>query len=172
LCCHDQKINPGDRALVGCLAIAPVWAQNKDRDQHFLQNAIEGNLTEIQLGKMAEQNASTEAGRSFGQMLANDHSKNNEKATQVAHALKVSVPTEPNAKQRQMIREFSQLSGRSFDRELAQHMVTDHKKDIRDFEQAAKSQDEQVADYAKDTLPTLRKHLDTAEALANRIATR
>jgi putative membrane protein len=51
-------------------------------------------------------------------------------------------------------------------------MVTDHKKDIRDFEQAAKSQDEQVADYAKDTLPTLRKHLDTAEGLANRIATR
>jgi putative membrane protein len=159
-------------ALMACLAIAPVWAQDKDRDRHFLQNAIEGNLTEIQLGKMAEQKASTEAGRSFGRMLANDHSDNNEKATQIARALQVSVPTEPNAKQQQMINHFSQLSGRSFDRELAQHMVADHRKDIRDFEQATKSQDGPVADYAKDTLPTLRKHLDTAEALANRVATR
>ena len=45
-------------------------------------------------------------------------------------------------------------------------MVDDHKKDIKEFEKEAKSQNQQVATFAKDTLPTLHKHLDTAEALA------
>jgi predicted outer membrane protein len=45
-------------------------------------------------------------------------------------------------------------------------MVDDHKKDIQDFEKGAQSQNEQVAAFAKDTLPTLHKHLDAAESLA------
>jgi putative membrane protein len=159
-------------AVIAWLTIGPAVAQDKSLDQHFMQNAVEGNLTEVQLGKLAEQKASTDAGRSFGQMLATDHSENNEKATQVARAIGARIPKEPNAEQRQLIRHFSKLSGVSFDRELAHHMVADHRKDIKDFEQAANSKDAQVAGYAKDTLPTLHKHLDTAEALANNVATR
>src|ERR1700726_3058845 len=42
--------------------------------------------------------------------------------------------------------------------------IKDHLADIRKFESAAKKKD-QAADYAKQTLPTLRKYLETAETL-------
>jgi putative membrane protein len=43
-------------------------------------------------------------------------------------------------------------------------MVTDHKKDIAKYEKEAKSKGP-LADFAKETLPTLQHHLQTAEAL-------
>jgi len=39
------------------------------------------------------------------------------------------------------------------------HMVMDHKKDIKEFEKEAKKSDA-VGGFANETLPTLRKHLD------------
>ena len=44
-------------------------------------------------------------------------------------------------------------------------MIDDHKKDIAKYEKQASSGDPQTAALAKDTLPTLRKHLETAESL-------
>jgi putative membrane protein len=46
-------------------------------------------------------------------------------------------------------------------------MVEDHQKDVREFEKEAKSSNEQIAGFAKDTLPRLQKHLDTAKSLAS-----
>ena len=45
-------------------------------------------------------------------------------------------------------------------------MVEDHKNDIKEFEAQAKGTDD-VARFAKDTLPTLQKHLQTAQSLNN-----
>jgi len=44
-------------------------------------------------------------------------------------------------------------------------MITDHKKDIAEYEKEAKSKSP-LSDFAKETLPTLEHHLQTAEALA------
>ena len=60
---------------------------------------------------------------------------------------------------------MSKLSGDRFDREFAKHMVTDHKKDIKDYEKEAKKNDAAGA-YAKEALPTLKKHLETAQSLS------
>jgi putative membrane protein len=70
----------------------------------------------------------------------------------------------PNSKQKAMYDKMSKLSGDSFDREFAKHMVADHKKDIKDYEKAAKKNDAAGA-YAKEALPTLHKHLETAQSL-------
>ena len=47
-------------------------------------------------------------------------------------------------------------------------MVEDHKEDIRLFEAQAKSSKGPVPDYARDTLPDLKKHLQTAQSLQNK----
>jgi putative membrane protein len=60
---------------------------------------------------------------------------------------------------------MSKLSGAKFDIEFARHMVGDHKKDISEYDKEAKKSDAAGA-YAKETLPTLRKHLETAQSLA------
>ena len=132
--------------------------------QKFLKEAIEGNLAEVEMGKLSQKQGASEGVRAFGQMLEKDHSDANQKATAVANSVSITAPTAPNKKQKADYDKISKLSGAKFDKEFAAHMVADHKKDIKEYEKAAKKQDA-VGNYAKETLPTLRKHLETAQSL-------
>lgn len=151
--------------FAAALAASPAFAQS-NTDKTFIRDVIQGNLAEIQIGKLAQERGASDGVRSFGQMLVTDHTENNAKATQVAEALKVTRPTEPNAKQRVTFNRLARLSGTAFDRAFASDMVADHKEDIAKFEQEQKSKDPTVASFAGETLPTLHKHLDAAQNLA------
>src|SRR4051794_25588019 len=98
-------------------------------------------------------------------MLVTDHGAANDKARQAATGAGLkSPPSGPNAKQKSDYDSMAKLQGASFDKMFSEHMVQDHKKDIGDYEAAAKKQDP-IGQYAQSTLPTLRKHLDEAEKL-------
>ena len=64
-----------------------------------------------------------------------------------------------------MYDKMSKLSGTEFDRTFAREMVADHKKDVAEFKRESQKKNDPVADFAKQTLPTLQKHLDDAEKL-------
>jgi putative membrane protein len=97
-------------------------------------------------------------------MLEKDHSDANQKATAAANNLGMTPPTAPNAKQKAAYDRMAKLSGGAFDRAFAMHMVEDHKKDIKDYDKEAKKNDA-AGSYAKEALPTLHKHLETAQNL-------
>jgi putative membrane protein len=80
-------------------------------------------------------------------------------------AVPCSIRNAPNAKQKKEYGKMSKLSGAAFDKAFAQHMVADHKKDIAAFQKETKSKNPQVAGFASETLPTLQKHLQTAQSL-------
>jgi putative membrane protein len=43
--------------------------------QNFIKDAIQGNLAEVAVGKLAQQKGNSDAVRSFGQMLATEHAR-------------------------------------------------------------------------------------------------
>lgn len=133
-------------------------------DQNFLNKAMEGDLAEINMGKLAQQKGQSQDVKQFGQMLEQDHSQHLEKAKQTAQQMGFTPPTEPNAKQKKTYDQLSKLSGAQFDRQFAQDMVKDHKEAISTFGKEAKSKGP-LADFAQQTVPTLQKHLQTAESL-------
>ena len=141
-----------------------AWSADKATEK-FLKEAIEGNLAEVQMGELAQQQGESEAVRSFGKQLATDHGNANQNATAIAAEVGVTPPNEPSKKHKSLHNRLSKLSGAAFDRQFAKEMVDDHKKDIRAFEKAAKMPTASVAKFANDTLPVLRKHLEAAEAL-------
>jgi putative membrane protein len=149
--------------VLAVLSGSPTFAQDAG-SQKFLKEAIEGNFAEVEMGKLAQKQGASEGVRAFGQMLEKDHSDANKNATTVANSVGMTAPTAPNKKQKADYDKMSKLSGAKFDKEFAAHMVADHKKDIKEYEKAAKKQDA-VGNYAKETLPTLRKHLETAQSL-------
>ena len=103
--------------------------------------------------------------KSFGQMLQQDHAAANQQAMAAASAAGVTPPTEPNKKQKADYAKMSKLSGAAFDSAFIKHMVTDHQKDIAEYQKEAKRQDGQLSQYAASALPTLQKHLETAKSL-------
>jgi putative membrane protein len=144
-------------------------AQDK-ASQKFLTEAIEGNLAEVQMGELAQKNGNSDGVRSFGQMLQKDHSEANQKATAAASSLGMTPPTAPNSKQKADYDRMAKLTGAKFDQEFVKHMIADHKKDIREYDKQAKKTDA-AASYAKEALPTLHKHLETAQSLAGAATT-
>jgi putative membrane protein len=151
--------------VAASLAPATALAAASSADKAFITEAIQGNLAEIQMGQLAQQKGQSDAVKSFGQMLVTDHQANNQKATQVADQLGVTPPQQPSAKQKADYRKLSKLSGAAFDRQFARMMVMDHKQDIAKFQREAKKTNDPLGQYASNTLPVLKKHLDTAEKI-------
>src|SRR5690348_2561030 len=99
-------------------------------DKTFVKQAIQADLAEVQMGKLAQQNGQSDAVKQFGQKLVSDHSENADKAKQLAEQIGLTPPSEPSAKQQAEYKKMSKLSGEKFDREFAQDMVKDHKADV------------------------------------------
>lgn len=133
-------------------------------DQKFVQKAAVGGLTEVALGKIAQQNAASEPVKRFGEHMVQDHTKANADLKKVADAKGVQLPVTLDGKHQRDVDKFSKLSGADFDKRYTAYMVDDHKKDIADFGKAAKSgSDAEVRGFASKTLPTLQMHLKMAQ---------
>jgi len=149
--------------IIAAALTSSAFAQGAD--QKFAKEAIEGNLAEVQMSQLAQQNGTSQGVKDFGQMLVTDHGQANTKAQSVAQSLNVTPPNAPNAKQKKDYEKMSRMNGAAFDKAFAQHMVGDHKKDIAAYQKASKSKNQTVAGYASETLPTLQKHLQAAQSL-------
>ncbi len=156
-------------AVAVAFAAGPAVAQAQtgkatQAEKSFMTEVIQGDLAEIDMGKLAQQKGTSQEVKQFGNTLVTDHSDNLNKATSVAQSAGVTPPSAPSAKQKAMYDRMSKLSGEQFDKQFAKEMVEDHQKDVREFEKQSKGAGA-VGEFAKDTLPTLKKHLEMAQSL-------
>jgi len=140
--------------------------QASKADQRFVTEAIQADLAEVQVGKLAQQKGDNDGVKQFGQMLEQDHSQHLQKAQQLASQIGVTAPTEPSSQQKSIYDKLSKLSGPSFDKQFAVAMVKDHKEDVAKFERKAKEKNP-VGEFAGQSVPALQKHLQTAEELTS-----
>jgi putative membrane protein len=131
----------------------------------FLHEAIQGDNSEIRLGKLVAARGSSAAVRSFGRTLVLDHSTARAQAAAVAQRMGVSVPNSMMPDARSEYAKLERLHGRAFDREVRRHMIRDHQADIAKFETQARTGEHRTAALARTQLPTLRKHLRIAESI-------
>jgi putative membrane protein len=136
-------------------------------DTHFLTETMQGDMAEVQMGKLAQQKGQSQDVKQFGEMLQADHGQHLQKAQQQAQQMGVTPPQGPNAKQKSAFEKMSKLSDAQFDKQFARHAVADHKKDIAAYKKEAKSKGP-LAQFAEETIPTLQKHLQAAQAIESK----
>jgi len=147
-------------------SLSAVGSFGKDRNPKlFITDAIKGNLSEIALGKLAAKNAASEAVRSYGKILAAEHTQANDAASAVAAKLDLNPPDEPTAEAREQQTRLRKLSGRAFDKAFLNYMIEDHETNIQNFEDQVKAGNGETSKMAERQLPTLRKHLQLAKTL-------
>jgi len=133
-------------------------------DKSFAQKAAVGGMAEVELGKLAEQKAASDAVKQFGSRMVADHSKANEELKQIAGEKGLTLPAELDAKNKSELAKMQKLSGAQFDRAYMDDMLADHKNDVADFRKEASSgHDSDLKSYAAKTLPTLEEHLQMAQ---------
>jgi putative membrane protein len=149
---------------LGALAVAFAAASHAD-EQAFIEEAVQSNLAEVQLGELAAQRAATEAVRKFGDTVRTDHKAALQRTTNIAKSLKIEPPTEPSIEARGFYEGLSQLSGSEFDAAFVSYMVSAHEADIANYSRNASSDNDAVAAMIAEALPKLKAHLATALAL-------
>jgi putative membrane protein len=155
---------PGGAGANGQGQMGP--ATPKVNDQKFVKEAAVGGLAEVQLGKLAEQKASSPAVKQFAQRMVQDHSKANDQLKQVAEKEGVAIPSSLDSKHQKRIDKLSKLSGSEFDKAYIKDQLKDHKKDVSEFkDEANHGTKPDVKNFASETLPTLEQHLSMVQAL-------
>lgn len=132
----------------------------------FMVKAADGGMTEVEMGKLAQQNAKSPRVKSFGAMMVKDHTKANDELKPLATKKSVTIPAVMSNEHQMHYDELKKLSGAEFDKKYMDMMVKDHNEDISLFQDAAdKSPDAEVKAFASKTLPVLKMHLDSAKAV-------
>jgi putative membrane protein len=139
-------------------------------DSDFIKEAAQGGMMEVQLGKAAQDKASNEKVKEFGKRMEQDHSKANDELKKIASDKGVQLSSDLDKKHKSKMDKLTKLSGAEFDRQYMRDMVSDHKDDIKKFQnEADKGKDADLKKFASQTLPTLKEHLQLAESAADAV---
>jgi len=143
----------------------------KFTDTHFVDHAYTAGQNEVILARMALERSRNEDVRKFAQKMLEDHGKNNQELTLVVSELRIAVPDRPLPEQQKDLQKISSNEVKDFDKEFMDHMVSDHEKAVKLFEQGSKElKNEKLKDFATKTLPTLKEHLKMAKETRDKVA--
>jgi len=134
------------------------------KDTEFVVKAADGGMLEVELGKLAVANASDGEVKKLGQTMIDDHSKANEELKALAQQKNISIPAALSDKSQKIYEDLAKKNGADFDKEYADQMVKDHKKDVDEFKkEAEKGEDNEIRSWASGKVSVLEHHLMMAE---------
>jgi putative membrane protein len=143
---------------------APLEQMDKD----FVMKAASGGMMEVEASQIAQQNAGHARVKAFADMMVQDHTNVNNELKGFASSRGLTIPQDSlMTKHKSMLDKMRNMTGKAFDKHYIDMMMNDHNKDINAFEKASNnSKDADLKAWAAKTLPTLRMHKDTVQALS------
>ncbi|MGI8580685.1 MAG: DUF4142 domain-containing protein [Chitinophagaceae bacterium] len=146
-------------------SIANNYAPDKE-SLDFVTKAASGGMLEMRLGQLAQQKAKSQRVKDFGSMMVTDYSKANDELKSLASSQNITVSSAMLPDHQKHYDMMSKMSGADFDKHYIEMMLDDHKQDINEFRKAAnRSGNDVFKSFAGKTLPTLQRHLDSAQAI-------
>ena len=135
-------------------------------DAPFIGAAAMDGLAEVELGRLASQNASSPDVKRFAQRMVDDHSKAGDELKGLASQKDVALAAKLDDEHRAVQQRLAKLKGPAFDQAYMAHMATAHLKAVALFQEEAKAgKDADVKAWAAKTLPTIQEHLKVASSL-------
>src|ERR1051325_11611153 len=135
-------------------------------DRNFVMDAAIGGMMEVELGRIAPEKGTSEAVKQIGERMVDDHSKANSELMSLASSKGITLPTELDSKHHDQVTNLSAMTGAEFDRAYSKMMLSDHNKDVGEFEkESTKGTDPELKAFAGRPLPTLQAHLQMPKAL-------
>lgn len=129
-------------------------------DKNFYKQAASGGMAEVEAGKLAQEKGTSEAVKSFGARMVQDHGAANEKLMGIASQKDVTLPKTLDPKHQTAQKRLQAKSGAAFDSAYIQAQIADHKAMASLMERQIKSgKDPEAKAYATETLPVVKEHL-------------
>jgi len=106
----ERIMNTAKRKMAATGGMAQTQQADKD-SQKFITAAIQGDISEIDVGKLAQEKGQSEAVKQYGAILVKDHGYHKAKAEEVASKLRVEPPTGSSIMQKATYAKLKLLSG-------------------------------------------------------------
>jgi putative membrane protein len=151
----------GDDASTNTAGLAPrTETQPSNQDRTWMAAIHQGNLAEVQAGRLAQGKGTTKRIKSIGKTLVDDHTKLDEKVTQTATQLGITLPTSPTADQSAVVARLQDATGKDFDQDFVSGMTKAHRDAIAATKQEiSQGSSPAVVSLAKTAEPSLQTHL-------------
>jgi len=156
-------------------------------DRNFVEASLSAGMAEVELGRMAQQRATDAEVKQFAEMMVRDHTQSGDALRQVAQQHSIQTQPQIEERHRDLMDRLNNLKGADFDREYMEAMIQGHE-DMIDRLQTRASEDRfgenqgqvrpegsdnpveaSVNQWAANTLPTARKHLEEARRINDRL---
>ena len=166
-----------------CLALAgPVYAQTvgetsgvnaaldiAPKTGDFISDAAASEMFELAASKLAAERATGDV-QNFAKEMVADHTKTTDELKGLAKSAKVSLPITMTGSGQSMLTKLKDLQGQEFNKEYINDQVSAHQDAVSMFERYGKSgENEQLKNWANQTLPTLRHHLEMAQNISGKL---
>ena len=139
-------------------------------DEQFVRNAAEASMSQVDLGKVAEQRSQTPEVKKFAQLMVEEHSKISEQLKQLGMSEGINLPTSVTRQDAATHRQLASSSGPAFDKAYVQQVISDLQRQIAEFKRGNSTATKPaLKDYAERTLPTLESELQQAKQLLARV---
>jgi putative membrane protein len=163
-------------AALALAAASPAFAQSQAKkgslakqDQQYFRDLAQDNMAEVETGKLAQQQASSNNVKSFARRMVGDHGRMLEEQRQMASAKGIEMPKQPKKEQQAALQKLKKAKGEQFDRAYMSHMVEDHQKALKLVQDTAKNaKDPQLKAMAQKAEPVIEEHLQMAKELSDR----
>jgi putative membrane protein len=139
-------------------------------DKAFVLKAAQGGMTEVQLGQLAADKATSQDVKDFGSKMVVDHGNANDELKSIASSKGITVPDKFDAKHQAMVDKMSKLSGAAFDKAYVAAMVKGHKEtDALFTKEASSGQDADIKAFAAKTDKTVKMHLTMIQDIQSKM---
>ena len=135
----------------------------------FMKKAARFSLYEVAAGKIAIEKGQSEPVKQFGRDVVEDHSKAGAEFKRIVQAgnIKAEMPTKPNKNQRESIGALNAATPENFDKTFADQQIKALERAVEIFEGYAEGGDDAaLKQFAANTLPTIKQHLEQAKKLS------
>ena len=138
-----------------------------DMDREFVMKAAKGGMMEVESSNITQQNGQNQRVKDLATMIMRDHTNANAELRGLASSKGITIPEDSlMALNKPHLDEMRNMKGGSLDKHYVNMMLNDHNKDIAEFEKAANgATDADLKAWAAKTLPTLKMHKDSVQAV-------
>ena len=150
------------------LMSSAALAEQAPTTEYFVKTVAISDMFEIQSGELASDKAQNADVRAFGKQMVDDHTKTSGELKDLVsdEDIKVELPGKLDNEHQANLDKLNGLSGSQFDKEYVRMQIDAHQKAVVLFESyAAAGENEDLKDWAGDTLPKLKEHLEHAQKL-------
>lgn len=152
-------------AAIGSLAAPPAQAQS-NADSHFLAWAVQIEIQQEDMGRIAERRAQNDKIRGLGDYLVQRHQQAQQRLENVANQLGEVLSNKLSATHLRVQSRFRSIAGASFDSAFIDHEIADYRYFLQHFEAAARTGSSLVRQYARSEIVNFREDQGKIIAIA------